>query len=170
MRFILLLFTVLFCGILQAQVYQFPSTFSAAGGTVTNCSGTFLDNNPFGNYGNNQAYFGTFTPSTANRKIRLTFATLRIGTGDTLSIFDGPDTTAPTIARITDFVAAGGYTVLAGNNNPTGSISFRFSSDASVVDSGWNATVACAFPCQAINGQITSPGSFGTGTFIYACL
>ncbi|WP_207496843.1 gliding motility-associated C-terminal domain-containing protein [Aridibaculum aurantiacum] len=138
---------------LQSQVYSLNAGFTN-GGTVTTCSGTFLDANRNGNYGNNENYAVTFSPGSSIQAIELQFTDLALGPGDTLWVYDGASMSDPLIDAFSS--NSGTTSVRASATNTSGSLTVRFISDASGVSRGWTATIRCKSPCQKINASIVS--------------
>lgn len=130
-----ILLTILFIGsfiTLNAQIYNHP------GGTVNTCSGTFYDTGgSAGNYANNQNITTTFC-SNAGNCIRVAFTAFNLeNTYDFLYIYDGPTTGSTLIGAYTGATSPGTIT------SSTGCLTFRFTSDGSVVSTGWAATISC---------------------------
>lgn len=148
--------------ILKSQNYQFGSTF-INGATISTCSGTFYDSGgPSLQYGNNENWTVTFTSSSAvNTHIKIYFNNFNVHPSDTLYIYDGPNTTAPLIAGgpnghswFNNSNTLTLFQVEANITNTSGAITFRFKSNSSVVDAGWNATISCSTPCQQVIAAI----------------
>lgn len=112
--------------------------------TVTTCLGTFYDSaGPNANYTNNQNLTQTFIPASPNSVMQAYFTAFQIeNTFDFLRIYDGPDATAPLIGTYTGANSPG--IVTAGTLNPGNTqLTFVFTSDGSVVQAGWSATLGC---------------------------
>ncbi len=96
-------------------------------------------------YGNSEVIIKTFTPSNPNDKIKLTFTEFVTEQGgDMMRIYDGPNIAS------TPFLHNGSINISGTQNlgsfestHPTGAITIRFSSNASVVEKGWIAKVEC---------------------------
>lgn len=146
----------------NAQVYTQPTTGvqNTYTGTcmVTTCSGTFYDDGgAAGNYSANvNSIFRTFCPNTAGMCMRATFTSFSMndqdvfcfgGVGgfccDYLQILNGPVQNSP--ALYNDCILSPG-TVTA--SNPSGCLTFRFTSDGSIQLPGWTATLSCV-PCAS---------------------
>lgn len=123
-------------------------------GSGTACSGLFLD--PGGNnmYGNSQTVVYTLCPSTAGAKLQAAFSYFQLESSDQLQIFNGNSTAAPLIGTYSGTTSPG--TVLASASNTTGCLTFRFTSDGSVVYPGWIAAISCILPCQTITANWVS--------------
>lgn len=109
------------------------------------CSGAIAFTDPGGaaNYGNNQTFIKTFYPSTAGKKLKLTFTEFALEDGyDFIDLLDGKDLNAPAFSNggaLTGYTIPGPFTA----TNSDGAITLVFSSDAGVVDAGWNANFQC---------------------------
>ncbi|MFN5305894.1 MAG: GEVED domain-containing protein [Bacteroidota bacterium] len=121
-------------------------------GSINTCSGNFFDSGgPTGNYQISENYVFTVYPATPGNFVRVVFNTFATETGfDRLRIYNGVGIAAANLL--------GNY---SGTNLPpswtstdatTGALTFRFTSDASSVDSGWSASFSCVpdtnFSCQ----------------------
>lgn len=160
----------------RAQTYTQPTvgvqnTYTGAC-MVTTCSGTFYDNGgAAGNYAANvNNIFRTFCPNAPGMCMRATFTSFSMndqdffcfgGVGgfccDYLQILNGPVQNSP--ALYNDCIASPG-TVTA--SNPSGCLTFRFTSDASIQLPGWSATLSCV-PCAGgPTGGTNSDCAFAT--------
>lgn len=108
---------------------------------LTLCSGTLYDTGgPTGNYRIDEYSVKVLTPATPGSKLQLTFTSFSLENGfDRLYIYDGDNTTAPLIGNYTGTTSPG--TVVA--TNSAGQLTLVFSSNATVVASGFAATIAC---------------------------
>ncbi len=102
------------------------------------CSDTLYDGGgPAWNYYHNENYTYTIAPQGAG-SITVNFLSFQVENGfDTLWIHDGPSTAAPLIGAYT---AANSPGVI---QSTSGSLTFRFRSDAAVSGPGWIATYQC---------------------------
>jgi hypothetical protein len=117
--------------------------FIMDGNPATTCSGVFYDNGGTGNYTNNANLTQTFTPSTPGQMLQFDFASFAVEAGfDELTIFNGPDAGSPVIG-VYDTDNPPGIVVAS---NPTGELTFQFTTDGSVAQAGWEATIACVPP------------------------
>ncbi len=107
---------------------------------------------PSGNYNNNENFTKTFT-APAGFCLRFEFGSFSTESCcDRLRIFDGPSAASPLIG------------VYAGTGSPGtiissgGALTFSFTSDGSVVNSGWSATITCVPSCTGTpnGGNITN--------------
>lgn len=118
-----------------------PPEFTMANGSVTTCTGNFYDpGGATGNYTNNLNITETFYPSTAGAAIRFTFNSFATEAGyDYLRIYNGTSTSAPLLATYNGSTGPGTVTA----SNASGALTFNFTSDGSVVASGWSASISC---------------------------
>lgn len=115
-------------------------------GSATTCVGVFYDSGgPNGNYGNNEDFVFTFTPTNASSMIRADFLSFDLENNyDKLWIYNGADESAPLIqgSPFTGTTSPGLVTGL----NSTGALTFKFTSDISVNRAGWEANISCYTP------------------------
>ena len=110
-------------------------------------------------YGNNENIVRTFCPTTPGSSVTVTFNNFSTETGwDPLYVYDGPAITSPQIASTNavpfgnNVYGTGGWWGL--NTIPTpitsthasGCLTFAFTSDGSVTNPGWDASVTCPPP------------------------
>jgi len=111
--------------------------------TVTTCAANFYDmGGPNGNYSDDADQTLTLLPSTANSAVQVNFNSFSAENGfDFLTIYDGPDNTFPEIAGspFTNLNSPGIVT----SSDPSGALTFNFTSDGSAVRFGWDADVTC---------------------------
>ncbi len=130
-------------------------SYNMSNGTISTCSGNFYDSGGTGNYGNNQNFTYTICPSTSGSKISVSFSSLSLENNfDFLYIYDGNSTAAPLIGTYTNTNNPG--TINASANNTSGCLTFRFTSDGSVVSTGWVGIISCITPCQTITANFLS--------------
>lgn len=124
----------------KAQTYIMNNTNVAIG---CPSSSLFYDSgNVGGNYANNENFTKTFT-APAGQCLSITLANIDIESCcDDLNIYDGPTTASPLLANLFGTIA-GPVTYVSSGNTMT----FRFTSDGSVIGAGWQATITCAPPC-----------------------
>lgn len=118
-----------------------------------------------GQYGNSQSFTLTVTAGTAGQCLTATFTTFTVESGwDYLYIYDGPSTASNLIGTYTGGASPGTVT------SSSGSLTFRFTSDAFTVANGWAATIACTGTCAtpSILMSTSSPTvTCGTGANFY---
>ncbi len=110
-------------------------------GEVTTCSGLFYDSGGANDqYGNNLDYTMTFYPGTEGAAVCVTFTEFTLENNyDYLYVYNGTSTSATLIDQYTGGTSPN--TVTATNNE--GALTFRFTSDSGVTNTGWVATVSC---------------------------
>ncbi len=164
------LFTILFLTIavtISAQTLLMP----AANTTTTMCSGTFYDSGGNGGtYTASQSRTVTICPGVAGSKVNLLFTAFTVENGfDFMYIYDGPNTLAPSLGVYSGAVTPIGN-VQATATNTSGCITIRFTSDGSVNQAGWAATISCITPCETINAVFnSSTPAPGAGNIIRIC-
>jgi hypothetical protein len=109
------------------------------------CSDNFYDSGEgVSDYSNGEDYTRVFYPGTPGDKVSLTFSSFSTEeTFDFLYIFDGPDQSYPQFqgSPFTGLQSLG--TIVASSENSSGAITIQFTSDQSVTDLGWSATISC---------------------------
>ena len=138
-------------------------------GSSTQCGGTFYDSGGNGaQYGNSQTLVYTFCPSTPGADMVFAFTSFNIENAwDFLIIYDGNTTGAPTLGTYTGTTSPG--VVQATPSNPTGCITFQFTSDFIGTAPGWSATISCTTPCPTINSGIASTTPAAVAGIIRRC-
>ena len=153
------------------------------------CGGSYTDLGGTGNYPANSDSTVTICPSTPGEVVTVTFSAFNTEANvDALYVFDGDAITSPQIASANAAGTVpggvtGGYwgTTIPGpftSTDPSGCLTFRFRSNATVNNTGWAATVSCApdsdkivlvaFVDQNNNGTKDSNESlYSNGSFIY---
>ncbi len=114
-------------------------TFSNA--TITNCNYTILDPGNLMDYSNLLDNTMVLIPSEAGKVMKITFNEFITESGwDYLYIYDGPNTSSTLLERISGVVQTPfSYTA----TNAEGVLTLRFTSDGSVVTTGFKATASC---------------------------
>jgi hypothetical protein len=131
---------------------------------ITTCSGTLYDSGgATGDYGNSESFTKTITPATAGAYVQLAFtATFALETCcDYLRIYDGANASAPLIG---EYRATSPGTVTA--TNATGQLTLVFSSDGSVVGTGFEAAISCVTGVPTIASFTPTSGPVGTSVVI----
>jgi hypothetical protein len=181
------------CGGLYSSWTQVPVTFttlvstavnvnmsgSVASPAVTNtCDANFFDSQGFSsNYLNNESLVHTFVPTTPGSKLKVVFSSFSTENRyDGLSIYNGNTTGAPLISSGLP-VGTNAATCPAGSfygtNSPgtiystaaDGSLTFKFTSDVTVVSSGWAATISCVI-VPSVTSFTPTTNSCNPGTVI----
>lgn len=145
-------------------LHLYGQTFTQTNGTVNACSGTFFDSGgSVGDYSSSENSVFTICSNAGNCVI-VDFTAFELENGfDFLFIYDGASTASPLLGTFTGLTSPG--TVFSS----TGCLTFEFTSDGSVTDPGWEASISCA-PCGAgPGGCLPNMGncvdSVCTGTF-----
>jgi gliding motility-associated-like protein len=108
-----------------------------------------------GNYGANENNSITICPNLPNGpKIIASFGinagfSWDVAGDDFLTVYDGPTTAAPVLGIYNSVTHPNGFSVAASfQNNPSGCLTFVFTSNASVQGTGWGANISCGNPPQ----------------------
>ncbi|WP_178989951.1 CUB domain-containing protein [Winogradskyella schleiferi] len=113
----------------------------------TICGSTFTDSGGGGNYFNDENTTTTLTPDVPGTNLVATFTAFEIEDNyDFLYIYDGPNNTFPLIGTYTDTNSPGTVT----SSDPSGALTFVFTSDGSITDPGWEADITCVNNCNLI--------------------
>lgn len=110
--------------------------------TFTNCNATFVDQGGrFGNYADNLSQTVTFAPTGTSNNIKVDFSSFALEAGwDFLSVYHGTTVTAANlIGTFTGNTLPPSMT----SNADGGQLTFRFTSDVIINDTGWIATISC---------------------------
>jgi gliding motility-associated-like protein len=137
--------------LLIANAYsQNPIVLISQQGTINGCSADFFDSGgASGAYGVNENFIITFhSNSLTNDHIKMSFNNFDVDPGDTLIVYDGPNTAATIIGKYNNnnlppsFVDASIY----GN----GDLTFKFVSNGTLQNAGWFCSMVCIPLCQDI--------------------
>ncbi|TYC10686.1 PKD domain-containing protein, partial [Bizionia gelidisalsuginis] len=147
-------------------------------GSIDTCSGVFYDSGgTSANYSNDENFEYTICPDTVDASVQVAFtafgtqAAFGGNPADTLTVYDGDDTSAPVLDVLSGTGAAAfPGTITASPGNTSGCLTFVFVSNGSGNTTGWAATIECLVPCQTITPTIdsTSPVADGDGNIIIA--
>jgi hypothetical protein len=114
------------------EFYDMPA------GTYPTCSGVFRDSGGGNNYTNNENLVTTFCSANPGENVFVNFEFINVELNyDYLYVHDGPDITSPIIA-----VYNGNYTNVEICSSGD-CLTFRFTSDGSVLNPGWRANISC---------------------------
>jgi hypothetical protein len=129
------------CPIWSFRTQQLATTVLMHNGTITTCNSLFYDSGgATGSYANNQAMTLTVLPATDGAKVRITFSAFDVETNyDYLKIYDGTSVSATMLADLHGTAIPNSYVA----TNPTGALTFRFTSDGYVTKPGWAAHLSC---------------------------
>ncbi len=144
-------------------------TYNMSNVSVNTCAGTFYDSGGSAAvYGASQTFTKTFCPSLVGNKLQMIFTSFDLENNyDFLTIYNGPNTSSPTLGTYTGLLGPG--TVQATATNTTGCLTFVFTSDGSVQNAGWAATISCVVPCETINSVFNSSVPAPAGGIIKIC-
>ncbi|MFH0893740.1 MAG: gliding motility-associated C-terminal domain-containing protein [Bacteroidota bacterium] len=135
----------------------FGQTYNMSTTSINTCSGVFYDPAGTGNYAINQNVIQTFTSSTPGQQISFSFIAWDFENNyDYLYVYDGTSTTSPALGRIGGHRTVGSITESDIQiTSKFGSLTFRFYSDGSNVDAGWQANISCTTvgTCATPNNQ-----------------
>jgi gliding motility-associated-like protein len=124
---------------------------NGANGTVSVCSGTFLDNGGSGNYSSSVDGTITFCPPTPGDLIKISFTSFSTeddglgGCYDYLDFWNGSTVGGAGTQDIRFCGVLSPFEITS--TSPDGCVSFRFQSDFFTTSSGWSATITCVTPC-----------------------
>lgn len=112
--------------------------------TPPTCGFTFYDSGGSGgNYSANELQTTTFYPDTPGDVVTATFTAFNTESCcDDLTVYDGPNTTYPSLGTYAGTTIPGPFT----SSDPSGALTFVFDSDGSVQSSGWAANLTCSTP------------------------
>ncbi|MDT8346564.1 MAG: fibronectin type III domain-containing protein, partial [Flavobacteriaceae bacterium] len=143
------------------------------------CGDSFFDTGgPTGNYGPNEDLVWTICPDVPGEQVTVTFTAFDVESNwDGLYVFDGPDINAPQISsgnpagNVPGGVPGAFWgTAIIGpftSSDASGCLTFRFRSDPSFQQTGWEANVTCNPPpsCNAPTALTQDAISFDGGDF-----
>jgi|GEM_PF-786209 len=132
-------------------------------GSFTFCNGRFLSseyvNTSTPGYLDNEQYVLTVNPTDPSAKVKIDFSFFNTESGyDFLFIYNGPNTTSPLVGQYSGANLPPSFT----STHPSGALTFRFVSDASVINIGWDAQLTCFFPTPTIIALTPSIGQIGS--------
>jgi len=133
----------------QSFTTQSVATILQQEGSITICAANFFDSGgATGAYSANETSTFVITPEIPGNVIEVIFNTFAIENNfEFLSIYDGNSTAAPLIGEFTGAISPGSVVSTASD----GSLTFVFTSDSSVQQAGWSASVNCIDPNAAPN-------------------
>ena len=152
LRTLLVVLALGVAGRAQAQTYLMSNT------PVTTCGGTLYDSGgATGNYASNENFTKVLTPATPGAQLRLTFSSFDLESNyDFLTVYNGPSINAPIIGQYTGVLSSGTVTA----SNPTGQLTLVFTSDGTVVATGFAATISCLVgPTITVTGRTPASNS-----------
>jgi CUB domain len=93
-----------------------------------------------GSYQNSENYTKVIYPENSGDRVRAVFNNFQTESGyDYLKIYNGPNVNSPLLINVAGSAAIG--TIVS--THPSGALTFSFSSDSSVVSTGWDASIFC---------------------------
>ena len=127
---------------------------------ITTCGGTLYDSGgPEGNYLNDENQTVTIYPENPNEFVSLFFSEFELETCcDFVTIFDGESTLSPVLQTASNGNSLSGLTFYASPTNETGALTLTFTSDLSLIFSGWAAEISCTTygPCFGFDVDVLS--------------
>ncbi|MDF1694179.1 MAG: hypothetical protein P1U56_00005, partial [Saprospiraceae bacterium] len=135
------IFTLLFFALLTTSPIL-SQTFTHANGSATTCTGSYYDpGGPTGLIGNNVDQTYTVSPDDPSRALLVLFEDFELESNfDFLRIYDGPTTGSSLIGSYTSTQLVGDILT---SSDPSGALTFRLTTDASVFSTGWEASFVC---------------------------
>ena len=123
------------------------------GQTVSTCSGTFYDSGgPLAYYSDDEDYTVTFC-SDNGLMITIDFTSFEVRSGDTLWIYDGPNTGSPLIGA---YSSEG----MSFSVSSTGTcLTFNFKSDANFTRAGWVGDISCIACIPPVTSSVVPGGT-----------
>lgn len=123
----------------------FSQEMSIAGADITQCGGFLVDNGmSAGDYSNNMNETITICAEAPETIINLYWVVFALGPGDSIEIFDGPNTGSPSVGV---FTGADLQTTDITSTNGAGCLTVRFISDGAGVGN-FAAEISCGPPCE----------------------
>ncbi len=147
-------------------------------GTLSTCGSTLADDGLGGPY-TNANYTLTICPDVPGDVIQLDFSAFALQTSpngnnsDYLSVFDGPNTSSPSLGDYTGS-SLQGLQVTGTVNNPSGCLTLVFSDNgnANATSPGFEAAISCTTPCAppTQNSVIANPTPVGPEQSVSICI
>ena len=127
-------------------------------GVFNQCEGMFYDSGgSTGNYSDNENLVVTICPPNVGDAVRVNFTAFSTQLNkDILTIFNGPDTSSPSLGSFSGGNTSSPGIVEATAANPSGCLTFQWISDGGGNTTGWEAAISCTTPCQNITASIVS--------------
>jgi gliding motility-associated-like protein len=160
------------------SVFAYSQITAMYTGTLSDCGGTIADDGLGGPY-TNANYTLTICPDVPGDVIQLDFSAFALQTSpgannnDFLAIYDGPNTSSPSLGDYTGS-SLQGLQVTGTVNNPTGCLTLVFADNgpANSTSPGFEAAVSCTTPCAppTQNSVIANPLPVGPDQSIAICV
>src|SRR5690606_27137602 len=107
------------------------------------CGSNFYDSGGIaGNYSNNENETTVITPINPGDAVTTTFTAFNLDSGDTLEVFDG----TTSLGTFSGTTIPGPFT----STDPSGELTFIFTSNGSGTQSGWAADITCSILCDLV--------------------
>jgi len=137
---------------------------------ITACSGMFYDSGgAAGTYTAGEDHIYVICPTVAGSRVQLNFTDFDVEANvDYVSVFDGPNTSSPSLGTYDNNVPLTGI-VQATTANASGCLTLVFHSDASIQLDGWVASISCTQPCQLVQAVFASSTPAISGGYIDIC-
>ena len=132
------------------------SAYAMTIGEFMTCSGSFVDSGVNGDYSDDEDITMTLEPEVATDKVRVEFTSFDIETSDTLYIYDGA--TADEAALRDKYTGTTSPGVVL-SSSTDGKLAFRFVSNDSGVEPGWEATISCTSLPSAPSDLMATAGN-----------
>jgi hypothetical protein len=131
------------CGQGDFSLWVGPFTFATLI-APPECGGKFVDSGSLdNNYSNGEDTTTVICPDVTGEVVTITFLSFNTEAGwDDLTIYDGPDDTAPNLGTFDGTALPPSFT----STHASGCLTFVFHSDGSVTRPGWEANVLCSLP------------------------
>lgn len=160
------------------SVYAHSQITAMYTGTLSTCGSTLADDGLGGPY-TNANYTLTICPDVPGDVIQLDFSAFALQTSpngnnsDYLSVFDGPNTSSPSLGDYTGS-SLQGLQVTGTVNNPSGCLTLVFSDNgnANATSPGFEAAISCTTPCAppTQNSVIANPTPVGPEQSVSICI
>ena len=149
-------FNIIFLILFSLPISSFSQDILISqGGSIQTCSGTFYDSGGTQVYGPNEDYEITICPEELGQIIQFDFTTFGTQVGaDILTIYNGDNINAQEFGTFSGNFSNGPGFISA--DNPTGCLTFQWTSNGSAHTTGWEASISCFEPCQEILSSIDS--------------
>jgi len=138
-----------------------------SGDDLNTCDGYLRDDNNQGDYAANTDETITICPEAPETILNLYWTGFTVGTGDNITIYDGPDSSYPQV----DGSPFNGTSLLltdVTSTNPSGCLTIHFTSDGDDSVGDFGAIVTCGLPC-AKPVAIVSVGDENVAEHILVC-
>lgn len=154
-----------------------PGNYCMSTATISTCSGSLFDAGGGSAYPDNN-FTMTICPDTPGDVIQLDFSAFQLQTSpnannsDYLAVFDGPNTSSPSLGSYTNN-SLQGLQITGTVNNPSGCLTLVFSDNGNPNGGspGFEASISCTTPCASPtqNSVITNPLPTGSTQSVSIC-